>query len=156
MEGRIEARLAGLGIALPALPPPIGNFLPGVVHGSLIFLSGQGPMLESGEYAKGVVGSDVTVEQARNHARRAGLVLLAAARQALGSLDRVERVVNIYGLVNGAPDFSEHPAVINGCSDLMVEVFGESGRHARAAIGVGSLPMGITVELTAVMAVRSG
>ena len=96
----------------------------------------------------------MTAEEAYAHARRTGIVLLAAMKKAFGSLDRVERVVKIFGMVNATPDFAGHPAVINGCSDLMVEVFGEAGRHARSAVGLGSLPGGITVEIEAVVAVK--
>ncbi|MFN8828775.1 MAG: RidA family protein [Labrys sp. (in: a-proteobacteria)] len=149
-----EQRLAELGIVLPTVPAPIGTFLPGVLHRGVLTLAGQGPLLDDGTYARGKVGQTVDVATAALHARRTGLVLLAAARTVLGSLDRVERVINVFGMVNAVPDFTEHPKVINGCSDLFVEVFGEAGRHARAADGMGSLPMNISVEITAVMAVR--
>jgi enamine deaminase RidA (YjgF/YER057c/UK114 family) len=148
-----EARLKDLGIVLPDLPTPKGNYLPGTVHNGVMYLSGQGPVLENGELACGIVGRDFTLEQAKRHARRTGLVLLSAARSLLGSLDRVDRVLNIYGMVNAADDFLDHPKVINGCSDLMVEVFGEVGRHARAAVGMGTLPNRISVEITAIMVV---
>lgn len=149
-----EARLKELGLVLPPLPQPKGTYLPGVLHNDLLYLSGQGPVLEDGTLATGTVGTNVTVEQAHFHAFRTGLVLLAAARQILGTLDRVERVVNILGMVNGAPGFVKHPKVINGCSDLFIKVFGEAGRHARAAVGMGTLPDNITVEITAIFAVK--
>lgn len=152
---RIEQRLMDLGIELPELPAPVGNFVPAVIHDGLVFFSGQGPLMEDGRLAKGKVGAEVTAEEAYAHARRTGIVLLAAMKKALGSLDRVERVVKIFGMVNAAPDFDKHPAVINGCSDLMVEVFGEAGRHARSAVGMGSLPGGITVEIEAIVAIKS-
>ena len=150
----IEARIKELGIELPDLPVPVGNFVPAVIHDGLAFFSGQGPVMEDGHLAKGKVGAEVTAEEAYAHARRTGIVLLAAMKKAFGSLDRVERVVKIFGMVNANPDFAGHPAVINGCSDLMVEVFGEAGRHARSAVGMGSLPGGITVEIEAVVAVK--
>jgi enamine deaminase RidA (YjgF/YER057c/UK114 family) len=150
----IADRLQSLGIKLPDLPAPKGIYLPAVLHNGTLYLSGQGPLLEDGTLAKGIVGQDVTLEDAKFHARRTGMVLLAAAQHALGSLDRVERVVSVLGMVNAAPGFGDHPKVINGCSELFVEVFGETGRHARAAVGMGTLPENITVEITAVFAVK--
>lgn len=150
-----EQRLKELGIELPDLPAPVGNFVPAVVHDNLAFFSGQGPVMEDGRLAVGKVGRDVTAEEAYHQARRTGIVLLAAMKKAFGTLDRVERIVKIFGMVNAVPEFAGHPAVINGCSDLMVEVFGEAGRHARSAVGMGSLPGGITVEIEAVVAVKS-
>ncbi|MCW8859798.1 MAG: RidA family protein [Deltaproteobacteria bacterium] len=149
-----EKQLQALGFILPQVPVPVGNFSPFVRHHDLLFLSGQGPLLEDGSLAQGKVGVDVSMEQAYVHARRTGLVLLAAMREALGSLDRVERIVKILGMVNASPDFSDHPGVINGCSDLFVEIFADRGRHARSAVGMGSLPGGITVEIEAIVAVR--
>ncbi len=112
-------------------------------------------MLESGEFATGLVGRDITVDQAYNHARLTGLVLLSAARQVLGSLDKVEQVLSVFGMVNAVPGFGDQPRVINGCPDLFVEVFGDIGRHTRAAVGMGTLPMEISVEIVATMAVRN-
>lgn len=149
-----EQRLTERGIVLPDLPSPAGTYVPANLHNGVLYLSGQGPLLEDGSFACGVVGKDFTVEQAYHHARRTGLVLLAAARKTLGSLDRVEKVLNLFGMVNAVPGFGDHPKVINGCSDLFVEVFGEAGRHARAAVGMGTLPINISVEITAIMAVR--
>jgi enamine deaminase RidA (YjgF/YER057c/UK114 family) len=148
---RAEARLAALGLALPPLPPPVGRFRPGRLAGGLLFLSGQGPLLEDGRLATGKVGRDVTAEAARQHALRTGLVLIAAARAVLGDLDRVGGVVKLLGLVNATEDFDRHPHVIDGCSDLLHAVFGAAGAHARSAIGVASLPGGITVEIEAVL-----
>jgi enamine deaminase RidA (YjgF/YER057c/UK114 family) len=150
----VEARIRSLGLALPAVPEPAGNYVPGVVHNRFLYLSGQGPLLEGGRLATGIVGRDVGLEEARHHARLTGLVLLSVARHLLGSLDRVERVLNVFGMVNAAPGFEQHPKVINGCSDLFVEVFGEAGRHARAAVGMANLPDNITVEIAATFAVR--
>lgn len=148
-----EARLAELGIVLPELPAPAGTYVPGVLHNGVLYLSGQGPVV-GGRLMTGLVGRDVTPEAARDHARATGLVLLAAARHVLGSLDRVERVLQLLGMVNAVPGFGDHPKVINGCSDLLVEVFGEAGRHARAAVGMGTLPSNITVEIMMTLAVR--
>lgn len=148
-----EANLKARGIILPPAPTPKGNYVPAVLHNGLLYLSGQGPALPEGGFATGLVGRDVSLEQAHVHARLTGLQLLAAARQELGSLDRVVRVLNVLGMVNAAPDFIDHPKVINGFSDLMIEVFGDRGRHARAAVGMGTLPMRITVEIAMVMAV---
>jgi len=149
-----EQRLKELGIELPECPSPKGNYVPGLVHNGILYLSGQGPLMEDGQFATGLVGRDFTIDQAYQHARRTGLVLLAAARHTLGSLDRIERVLSVFGMVNAVAGFGDQPKVINGCSDLFVEVFGEAGRHTRAAVGMGTLPIEISVELVATMAVR--
>ena len=151
MANAIEARLAQLGITLPLAPTPIGTYVPFVLSSHLLFLSGQGPRTNDGQWLCGRVGDRVSVPEAYQHARLAGTRLLAAAQAALGSLDRVRRVVKVLGFVQATPDFGEHPAVINGCSDLFVEVFGEAGRHARTSLGVASLPHDITVEIEAVL-----
>ena len=149
------ARLRALGIELPSPPPPVANFVTYVREGNLLFLSGQGPMQADGFEHHGRVGDGVTVEQAYAHARITGINLLAVMQEAVGSLDRVRRVVKLLGMVNAVPDFTQHPQVINGCSDLFLEVFGEAkGRHARSAVGMGSLPNQITVEIEAVIAVE--
>jgi len=150
---RIDSHLAELRIVLPPAPTPLANYVPYVVTGNLLFLSGQGPRGADG-FLRGVVGADVNVEDAYAHARIVGLQLLATAKAALGSLDRVHRVVKLLGMVNAAPGFTRHPAVINGCSDLFVQVFGDAGRHARSAVGMGSLPENITVEIEAIMEIR--
>jgi enamine deaminase RidA (YjgF/YER057c/UK114 family) len=150
----IEERLAQLGIVLPAVPRPMANYVPSVQVNDLLYLSGQGPRLGSGAFAHGKVGMDVTTEEAYQHARLVGIQLLAAAKDALGDLGRVRRVVKLLGMVNAAPEFKQHPQVINGCSDLFVEVFGDHGRHARSAVGMGSLPNNITVEIEAIFQVR--
>ena len=148
-------RLHALGIELPSPPPPVANFVTHVREGNLLFLSGQGPMQSDGFEHHGRVGDDVTVEQAYVHARITGINLLAVMQEALGSLDKVRRVVKLLGMVNAVPDFAQHPQVINGCSDLFLDVFGqEKGRHARSAVGMGSLPNQITVEIEAVIAVE--
>jgi enamine deaminase RidA (YjgF/YER057c/UK114 family) len=125
-----------------------------VITGNLLYLSGQGPREADGSFHTGKVGQEVTIEQAYQDARLTGLNLLAVMQGALGELDRIERVVKLLGMVNGTPDFLEHPQVINGCSDLMVEVFEEKGRHARSAVGMGSLPNNITVEVEAIVEIR--
>jgi len=149
-----EAKLKDLGINLPEVPGPIGNFVPGVLHNGLLYMSGEGPLIDLQTSATGVVGQDVSVEEAYQHARLTGLAMLSSVRRLLGSLDRVERILSVHGMVNAVPDFKQHPKVMNGFSDLMVQLFGENGRHARAAVGMGSLPDGITVEVTAIFAVK--
>jgi enamine deaminase RidA (YjgF/YER057c/UK114 family) len=150
----VEARLKSLGIELPKSPSPLANYVPFVITGNLLYLSGQGPREADGSFHTGKVGQEVTIEQAYQDARLTGLNLLAVMQGALGELDRIERVVKLLGMVNGTPDFLEHPQVINGCSDLMVEVFEEKGRHARYAVGMGSLPNNITVEVEAIVEIR--
>lgn len=150
---KIEARLRELGITLPDAPTPVANYVPSVQTGNLLYLSGQGPRTTSGDLKKGKVGADVSLEEAYKDARLVGIQLLAAAKSGLGGdLSRVRRVVKLLGLVNGAPGFEDHPKVINGCSDLLVEVFGDHGRHARSAIGA-HLPGNITVEIEAIFEV---
>ncbi len=150
---RIEARLAELGITLPPVGSPMGTYVHAVQTGNLLFLAGKGPRNQDGSTPQGKVGRDVTVEEAYAHARTVGLTLIAVLRDTLGDLDRVKRVVKVLGMVNATPDFGEQPAVINGCSDLFVEVFGDAGYHARSAVGMGSLPNGITVEIEAIIEV---
>jgi len=145
-------RLAALGLRLPPAPSPIGNFVTHVESGSLLFLSGQGPVEVDGRLHTGIVGEDVTVDEAYLHARLTGLNLLAVLEAATGDLCRVSRVVKLLGFVNSRAGFSEHPSVINGCSDLFAEVFGMRGVHARSAIGVSSLPNNITVEVEGIVA----
>ena len=148
-----EARLKELGITLPTVPAPVANYLPYRVAGNLLFLAGQGPRTADGKFLSGKVGGEVSVEEAHKRARMVGLQLLAAARTALGSLDRVDTVVKMLCMVNAVPDFKDHPKVADGMSNLFVEVFGENGRHGRSAVGMGSLPNQITVEIEAVMRV---
>ena len=149
----VEARLAELGITLPAVPKPMANYVPFVRAGGLVFLSGQGPIGPDGTLMTGKVGAEVDTAEAARHARLTGLGLLAAMREAAGGFDKLTRVVKLLGMVNAVPDYDDHPTVINGCSDLMVEVLGERGKHARSAVGMGSLPLGITVEIEAVIEV---
>lgn len=147
-------RLRQLGLELPPPPTPAANYQPYVLANGFLYLSGQGPRKADGSVCAGKVGAEVGVEEAYQHARLTGLNLLAVAHLALGDLGRVERVVKLLGMVNAAPTFGEHPKVINGCSDLFVEVFGEAGRHARSAVGMGSLPRNMTVEIEAIFQVR--
>lgn len=151
-----EARIKELGITLPNPPKPMGNYVPGVRTGNLLFLSGHGPIrIEGNPSARGKVGRDLSTEDAYKVAREVGINLLGSARALLGSLDRVKRVVKVLGMVNAVESFGEQPKVINGFSDLMVEVFGENGRHARSAVGMGSLPAGIPVEIEMILEVSA-
>ena len=147
----IEDRVRELGLELPEPREPAATYANAVRVGDLVYLSGIVPVLPSGEIPTGKVGADVSTAEAADHARLVGLHQLAILRQELGSLDHVRRVVKLLGMVNATPDFTEQSMVINGCSDLFVDVFGE--RHARSAIGVGSLPFGITVEIEAIFEV---
>jgi enamine deaminase RidA (YjgF/YER057c/UK114 family) len=150
-----EARLKALGIELPTPPRPLATYAMAVRSGNLLFLSGHGPVRDGCVVYQGTVGRDLSIEEGQEAARLTGLNLLASARDALGSLDRVRQVVKVLGMVQCADDFTEHPKVINGFSDLMVEVFGDAGRHARSAVGMGSLPFGIPVEVEMVLEVSS-
>ena len=147
-----EARLKELGIELPPAPKPIGNYVPGVQTGNLLFMSGIGPRRADGGSITGKLGAGMSVEEGYAAARTVGLNMLANIRAVIGSLDRVERVVKVLGMVNAAPDFNDMPKVINGFSDLFVEVFGpERGRGARSAVGMAALPNQIAVEVEMVL-----
>ncbi|MFN3854981.1 MAG: RidA family protein [Phreatobacter sp.] len=149
-----EDKLAQMGLTLPPVPSPAGNYVPWKRDGSIAYLAGQGPRKTDGSFATGKVGGTVTVETAYEHAKLVGLQILAAAKQAAGGdLSKVE-FLKVLGMVNATPDFADHPRVINGFSDLMVAVLGERGRHARSAVGMGSLPSGITVEVEAVIRIH--
>jgi enamine deaminase RidA (YjgF/YER057c/UK114 family) len=132
------------------MPAPIANYVRFKRVGDLVFLSGQGPRKADGSNHTGKVGAGVSVDEAYEHAKLTGLGLLAAMKEAAGSLDKVE-VIKVLGMVNAAPEFGMHPQVINGCSDLFVAVLGDNGRHARSAVGMGSLPNNITVEIEAIV-----
>ena len=154
MAGTIDARLKELGLTLPDAPAPAANYVPFVQSGNLIFVSGQISQGEGG-LIKGKLGADMDVPAGAEAARRCGLSLIAQAKAALGGdLDRIARVVKLTGFVNSTPDFTDQPKVINGCSDLMVEVFGEAGRHARAAVSAPALPLGVAVEIEAIFEVK--
>lgn len=149
-----EKRLKDLGIDLGTVSQPVANYVNAVRTGNLLFLAGKGPRPENGKRPSGKVGRDYTAEQAYQHARTVGMDLLAVMRTELGSLDKVKRVVKVLGMVNAVPEFTDHPKVINGCSDLFVEVLGERGKHARSAVGMGSLPMNIPVEIECIVEVE--
>lgn len=149
------AHLESLGLNLLPIPRPIGNFRNFVRAGSLIFISGQGPREADGTMHQGKVGRDVAVGLAYEHARLTGLNILSVLADAIGDLGQVAQVVKLLGLVNATDDFTDHPEVINGCSDLFTAVFGEIGQHARSAIGVASLPNNITVEIEAIFELRA-
>ena len=146
-------RLKELGLELPTPPTPLANYVPFVLVNGLLYLSGQGPRRADGSLHTGKVGADVSIEDAYKHAQLTGLNLLAVAHLALGDLARVRRVVKLLGMVNAIPTFGDHPKVINGCSDLLVNVLGDVGRHARSAVGMGSLPGNISVEIEAILQV---
>lgn len=151
-----EARLRQLGIVLPETTPPRNTYVPTVRVGELLFVAGHGPGSVEGKPIVGKLGRDLDVAAGQQAARHAGLRILASVREALGSLDKVARVVKTLGMVNSAPDFAEQPAVVNGCSNLMVEVFGEeAGKGARSAVGMGALPGGIPIEVEMVFQVRT-
>jgi enamine deaminase RidA (YjgF/YER057c/UK114 family) len=151
-----DKRLAELGIVLPPSPAPVANYVRAVRVGNLLFLAGHGPQKDGALSHIGKVGRELTVQQGQEAARLVGLNLLASMREALGSLDRVKRIVKVLGMVNSAPGFTDQPKVINGFSDLMVEVFGEAGRHARSAVGLAELPFGISVEIEMIVEVAAG
>src|SRR5579864_7960225 len=151
----VAQRLKELQIDLPKVSAPMGSYVHARRIGNLLYLSGKGPHYPDGRMPKGKLGAGMSIEEGYRHARQVGLVLIAAMRDALGGdLDRVEDIVKVLGMVNAAPDFEDHPKVVNGCSDLFVEVFGERGRHARSAVGMSSLPAGIPVEIEVIVAVR--
>jgi enamine deaminase RidA (YjgF/YER057c/UK114 family) len=149
----IEARLAELGIALPEPAAPVAAYVPAVEAGGLLHISGQLPFVD-GALVTGRLGEDVSLEQGAAAARACGLMILAQAKAALGSLDRVARVVKLGAFVNSAASFTDQPKVANGASELMAEVFGDAGRHVRSAVGVPVLPLGAAVEVDAILAVR--
>ncbi|MCV2880260.1 RidA family protein [Sedimentimonas flavescens] len=150
---RIDARLSELGITLPGAPAPAANYVPFVRSGNQLFVSGQ---ISNGPEGliKGRLGADMDVSEGALAARFCGLALIAQAKAALGDLDRIKRVVKLVGFVNSTPDFIDQPKVINGCSDLMVEVFGEAGRHARSAVSAASLPLGVSIEIEGIFEVE--
>ncbi len=148
-----EARLKALNITIPTAPEPVANYVNGVRTGNLIFLAGKGPRYADGTEITGKLGQDVSIEKGYEGARLTAINQLAVLKAMLGDLRKVKRIVKVLGMVNSNPDFIEQPKVINGFSDLMVEVFGEKGKHARAAIGVASLPRGQAVEIELVVEV---
>ncbi len=149
-----ETRLAELGLELPPAPTPAGNYVPAVLSGGLLYTAGQIPKKDGALAHLGVVGADVSLEEAREAARLCCLAGLAAAKAELGDLARIRRVVKVNGFVRSAPGFTDQPQVVNGASDLLVAIFGDAGRHARAAIGVSELPLGVSVEIDFVFEVE--
>ncbi|MGH6719289.1 MAG: RidA family protein [Alphaproteobacteria bacterium] len=150
MAGRIESRLAELGVVLPKAAAPVANYVPWVITGRLVFIAGQVTLVDGKPQYVGQLGREFGVEDGARAARLCAINILAQVKAAAGDLDRVARCVKLTGFVNATPDFRDHPKVVNGASDLMVEVFGDSGRHARAAVGVAGLPLGVAVEVDAV------
>jgi enamine deaminase RidA (YjgF/YER057c/UK114 family) len=150
-----ESRLAELKLELPRAPKPVAVYKPLVITGNLAYLSGHGPVRTDGTLITGVVGRDLDLEGGKAAARQVGLALLSTMREQLGSLDRVQRVIKMLGMVNSAPDFYDHPQVINGCSELFAEVWGtEAGVGARSAVGMGPLPGNIAVEIEVIVELR--
>ena len=146
-------RLHELGIELPSVFPPAGNYWPCVVDDGLVYVGGHGP-IAGPEIVRGKVGSDLTLDEGRHAARITALSILATLHAELGNLDRIERFVKVFGMVNVAPGFNQTPAVIDGCSDLLVEIFGDAGRHTRSAVGLAELPFDIAVEIELIARVR--
>ncbi len=152
---RTEERLAELGITLPDAPPPVASYVPFVRTGNLLYLAGLGPAdRPDGTSPTGRLGQDLTVEEGYEAARLTGINLLARLRGAVGDLDRVKQIVKLLSMVNSTPEFRDQPAVANGCSDLLVEVFGDRGRHARSAVGMASLPNNIPVEIEMIVEIE--
>lgn len=149
----IEQRLEELGIVLPPVFPPSGNYVGCVIDGGLVYASGHGPV-NGDTVIRGKVGAGLTLDEGRAAARLTALSILATLRAELGDLDRVERIVKVFGMVNVVPGFDQTPAVIDGCSELLVAVFGAAGRHARSAVGMAELPMGIAVEIELIARLR--
>lgn len=144
--GRIDDRLRSLGIALPALFPPVGSYTGCAQSGNLLYVGGHGPV-DGSEIVTGKVGDTVSLEEAQRAARMTALSILATMHAELGDLDRVVRIVKVFGMVNAAPGFNQMPSVIDGCSEVLVEIFGERGRHTRSAVGLAELPFDIAVEI---------
>ena len=150
----IADRLGELGIVLPPVSPPVGNYLGCVVQDDLVYVGGHGP-LDGRKVIRGKVGTDLTLEEGRTAARMTALSILATLQSELGDLDRIDRIVKVFGMVNVGPGFNQTPAVIDGCSDLLVDVFGEPGRHTRSAVGLAELPFDIAVEIELTAHLRS-
>ena len=151
---QIEDKLSAMGCALPTPPAPLANYIPGYRAGNMVFLSGVGPRSTDGTSIIGKLGQDLTVEQGYEAARLCALNLLANLKSIIGDLDNVKHIAKVLGMVNSTPDFGQQPEVINGCSDLLVEAFGEKGRHGRSAVGMAALPRGIAVEIEMIVEVE--
>ena len=143
----VEAKIKELGLQLPSPATPVANYVPAVRTGNLVFLSGHGPLREDGSLITGKLGSDLTVEEGYEAAKRTAMGLLGSLKGLIGDLDKVRRVVKLLGMVNCEPTFKDHPKVINGASDLLVEVFGDEAKHARSAVGMNGLPFNMAVEI---------
>ena len=150
-----EKKIKELGIELPEPGKPVANYVKAVVAGDMVFLAGHGPTAADGSYVTGKVGQDMTVEEGYNASRLTGLAILSTLKNTIGDLNRVKRIVKVTGMVNSTPDFGNQPEVINGFSDLMVEVFGENGKHARSAVGMNSLPRNICVEIEVIVQLKN-
>ena len=149
-----ELKLEELGITLSTPSSPVANYVNTVLTGNLLYISGKGPLQDNGEYIKGKVGEDLTIEEGYYAARVTAINLISTLKASLGDLSKVKRIIRVTGMVNSSSDFTEHPSVVNGCSDLLVEVFGERGKHTRAAVGMNSLPSNITVEIDMIVEVE--
>ncbi|MBL7212094.1 MAG: RidA family protein [Desulfobacteraceae bacterium] len=149
-----ETKLKEMGLEVPAAVKPVANYVSAVRTGNLVFLSGQGPFRKDGTLITGKVGADLTLEEGYEAARRVALGLLGSLKAEIGDLDKVQRVVKLLGMVNCTPDFTDQPKVINGASDLLVEVFSDAGKHARSAVGMNALPMNISVEIEMIVEVE--
>lgn len=152
--GKVEQKLADMGVTLYKLPAPTANYVRAVRTGNLIFLAGHGPMKPDGTNVTGKLGQDLSVEEGQQAARYTAIALLSALKEEIGDLDQVARIVKVHGMVNCTPEFTDHSQVMNGFSDFMAEVFGEAGKHARAAVGMNSLPGNIAVEIEMVVEVQ--
>jgi len=155
MAGTVESRLQALGLSLPATPAPVANYVPFHLVGNLLFISGQISRAGDGRVVAGKLGGGVDLAQGREAAKLCALNILAVSKAALGDLDRIARVVKLTGFVNAVPSFSEHPQVVNGASDCLVEILGEKGRHTRSAVGMGSLPLDAAVEVEAIIEISA-
>ncbi len=155
-QGRtdVEQRLKELGITLTTPSKPLANYVHAVRSGNLVFLAGHGPRDEQGKLITGKVGRDLDIAAGQHAARRTAISLLSSLKAEIGDLNKVKRIVKVLGMVNATEDFTQHPKVINGCSDLLVEVFGDRGKHARAAVGMASLPMDIAVEIEMIVEIE--
>ena len=149
-----EENLKAKGIELPVLPKPVANYVNAVRTGNLIYLSGKGPLRKDGTYITGKSGKDISIEQGYDAARLTAIIQISVLKEMIGDLSKVKRIVKVLGMVNSSPDFYDQPKVINGFSDLIVDIFGEKGKHARSAIGVASLPMNIAVEVEMIVEVE--
>ena len=155
MAGKAEQKLAQMGIELPQAPAPAANYVPYTIAGNILTISGQVTFGKDGIEYVGKLGDDMDVETGQQAARLCAINILAQTKAALGDLDRIKQVIKIQGFVNATPDFTQHPQVVNGASDLLAEVLGDAGKHARAAVGMSSLPLGVAVEVDAVMEIVS-